>query len=98
MRRITNLITSQGEYLVVELDNVDPDFSFGTINLNDIENGRLKRKLNGFDMCLAESVEKAIQKRLDNEHLDNLLKTYPVYEAMELYTRYVKDKYFKEVK
>ena len=51
---------------------------YGTISVNDLnENGVLKRQLNGFDMCIEDTIGGALQRRKNHILCERFLKEHP---------------------
>ena len=67
MKVVTNEIILYGERIVlVREPKWGANNQYGTIPYSEIgENGKLKRKLNGIQMCVANSVVNAIERRKD---------------------------------
>ena len=69
---INKLIINGKEFaLISDIHPVEKNKYYGTISWDDIdENLKLKRRLNGFDMCVAPSIEEAINFRKDQLNFD----------------------------
>lgn len=67
MKTIIEKLTLEGErFVLIREPKWGEDHQYGTIPYSEIdEEGRLKRVLNGFGMCCAATVEKAIESRED---------------------------------
>lgn len=60
------LIQNQNENFI-KVPNNQSKIYYGTIPYSDIdEHGKLKRPLNGFDMCIGDTPDEAIRRRLTN--------------------------------
>lgn len=96
MKVITKVL-SIGEERYVLISDVNPKDNsvyYGTINYKDIdENGKLKRKLNGFEMCIAETISQAIERRMDTNELMKITEgmTNPK-QIAETIMNYIKEK------
>lgn len=64
MRVITVYLKIKDKSFVLVREPSWGDLKYGTIPHNELdENGRLKRPLNGFEMCAARNISEAIEKR-----------------------------------
>ena len=68
MKTIIKKLTLMGEcFALVQDSKWGKDHQYGTIPYSEIdENGNLKRELNGFEMCVAATSQKAIESRRDS--------------------------------
>jgi len=65
---ITREVIIEGKrfVLISDIHPINKSTYYGTISYDDIdENGILKRRLDGFDMCIGESIDEAISNRED---------------------------------
>lgn len=77
MIKKTTLKTNLGSYIVVENDNFEnPDFRFGSIDTKYVKDGKLTKRLNGFEMALAPTLAEAIDKRIEIDYLAELALKY----------------------
>lgn len=77
------------DFVLISLDtkNEKLGIMFGTIPYTEIgENGHMKRALNGLEMCLADSIERAIEMRRD----DILTRDMSEEEAIAYFTKKLK--------
>lgn len=67
MKTIIKKLTLMGEsFALVREPEWGADHQYGTVPYSEVdENGRLKRVLNGFEMCVAATPEEAIERRED---------------------------------
>ena len=67
METINKKVTIEGmDFAIVKEPAWGETHQYGTIPYSEVdENGRIKRALNGFEMCCAASPEKAIEQRED---------------------------------
>ena len=67
METINKKVTIEGmNFAIVKEPAWGEDHQYGTVPYSEVdENGRIKRVLNGFEMCCAASPEKAIEQRED---------------------------------
>ena len=67
METITKKVTIEGmDFALVKEPAWGTDHQYGTVPYTEVdENGRLKRVLNGFEMCVAATPEEAIERRED---------------------------------
>ena len=64
MKVLTKNVLIEDEEFVLITDEFKGRKYYGTIPYSEVENGRLKRRLNGFDMCICfESIGEAIEDR-----------------------------------
>ena len=64
MKVITKYVNIENEEFYLIKDSHEGKTYYGTINYKDVdENGKLKRQLNGFQMCIADTVEEALARR-----------------------------------
>lgn len=68
MKTIIKKLTLVGErFALVQETKWGKDHQYGTIPYSEIdENGNLRRELNGFEMCVAATSQKAIESRRDS--------------------------------
>lgn len=67
MKTVVKKVTIEGmDFALVREPEWGADHQYGTVPYSEVdEDGRLKRVLNGFEMCCAATVEKAIESRED---------------------------------
>ena len=67
MKTIIKKLTLMGEsFALVREPEWGADHQYGTVPYSEVdENGRLKRVLNGFEMCVAATPEEGIERRED---------------------------------
>lgn len=67
METVTKKVVIEGmDFALVREPAWGEDHQYGTVPYSEVdESGRLKRVLNGFEMCCAASPEKAIEQRED---------------------------------
>lgn len=67
MKTIIKKLTLVGErFALVQETKWGKDHQYGTVPYSEVdENGRIKRVLNGFEMCVAATPEEAIERRED---------------------------------
>lgn len=67
MKTIVKKVTIEGmDFALVREPEWGADHQYGTVPYSEVdEDGRLKRVLNGFEMCVAATIEKAIELRED---------------------------------
>lgn len=67
METITKKVTIEGmNFALVKEPAWGADHQYGTVPYSEVdEDGRLKRVLNGFEMCVAATPEEAIERRED---------------------------------
>lgn len=67
MKTVIKKVIIEGmDFVLIREPKWGEDHQYGTIPYSEIdEEGRLKRVLNGFGMCCAATVEKAIESRED---------------------------------
>ena len=67
METINKKVTIEGmDFAIVKEPAWGETHQYGTIPYSEVdENGRIKRALNGFEMCCAASPEKAVEQRED---------------------------------
>lgn len=67
METITKKVTIEGmNFALVKEPEWGADHQYGTVPYSEVdEDGRLKRVLNGFEMCVAATPEEAIERRED---------------------------------
>ena len=67
MKAVVKKVTIEGmDFVLVREPEWGADHQYGTVPYSEVdEDGRLKRVLNGFEMCCAATVEKAIESRED---------------------------------
>lgn len=71
------IIENKDFALISDIHPINNKIYYGTISYDDIdENMRIKRSLNGFDMCVADSIDEAINFRKIqlNLNIDEILK------------------------
>lgn len=67
MKTVVKKIVIEGmDFALVREPEWGADHQYGTVPYSEVdEDGRLKRTLNGFQMCCAATIEKAIELRED---------------------------------
>ena len=67
MKTIVKKVVIEGmNFVLVREPEWGADHQYGTVPYSEVdENGRLKRVLNGFEMCCAATIEEAIERRED---------------------------------
>lgn len=67
MKTVVKKVTIEGmDFALVQEPEWGADHQYGTVPYSEVdENGRLKRELNGFEMCVAATPEEAIEQRED---------------------------------
>lgn len=67
MKTVVKKVTIEGmDFALVREPEWGADHQYGTVPYSEVdENGRLKRVLNGFEMCVAATPEEAIERRED---------------------------------
>lgn len=88
---LTRVVDIEDEkFVLVKITRIDNNNEFiGTIAYTELdEKGCMKRELNGFDMCLADSIPHALERRTD------MILTRGMNESQIL--KYFSNKYFKE--
>lgn len=64
MKVITKHVNIENEEFYLIKNSHEGKAYYGTINYKEVdENGKLKRQLNGFDMCIADTVGEALERR-----------------------------------
>lgn len=64
MKVLTKNVLIEGEEFFLISDIHEGQKYYGTIPYSEVENGRLKRQLNGFEMCISfEGIPQAIERR-----------------------------------
>lgn len=84
MKVLTEYVLIEDEEFFLITDEFKGRKYYGTIPSSEVENGRLKRKLNGLDMCasfesIGEAIEhrrKIIRFRNEGKHTEAELKEY----------------------
>ena len=101
MRVLTKCLQIQDKnfYLITDKSNVDGRVYYGTIPYTDVdENGKLKRVLCGFDMCISfKDINDAIKSRTDRINVDRLADRYELmgYERKQAEFKAIID-YYRE--
>lgn len=64
MKVITKCVEIENEkfYLISDFDK-DGNKYYGTIPYTEVENGRMKRALNGFEIAIAKTIGEALERR-----------------------------------
>jgi hypothetical protein len=72
MKVLTKVVIIENEEFALITDEYEGKKYYGTIPYSETdENGRLKRVLNGFDMCISfESIEDALEERTNRIKLE----------------------------
>ena len=67
MKTVVKKVTIEGmDFALVREPEWGADHQYGTVPYSEVdENGRLKRVLNGLEMCVAATPEEAIERRED---------------------------------
>ena len=67
MKVITKCVNIENEeFVLVKFTDVNNREWFGTIPYTELnEKGQMKRPLNGFEMCIAETIAQALDRRID---------------------------------
>lgn len=64
MKVLTKNVLIEGEEFFLISDIHEGKKFYGTIPYKEVENGRMKRQLNGFEMCISfEGIPQAIERR-----------------------------------
>ena len=72
MKVLTNNVLIEGEEFVLITDEFKGMKYYGTIPYSEVEKGRLKRKLNGLDMCVSfYGIGEAIEARRETIRFKN---------------------------
>ena len=83
MKVVTRMVEIEGQKFVLIKDKNDLYNSptkeyYGTIPYDELnEEGRMKRALNGFEMCIESTIAGAIQDRTNRILIDRFLKANP---------------------
>lgn len=64
MKVITKCVEIENEkfYLISDFDKEGKKY-YGTIPYSEVENGKMKRALNGFEIAVAETIGEALERR-----------------------------------
>lgn len=73
MTVITQNVNIENEDFVLIKDTQGGKTFYGTIPYTELENGRLKRALNGFQMSIAETIGEAIIRRTKDIKVQHLI-------------------------
>ena len=77
MKVITKLVEIENEkfYLISDNDKEGRKY-YGTIPYSEVENGRMKRALNGFEISIADTIGAALERRKDDIIRDRKIAEY----------------------
>ena len=75
MKVITRMVEIENEKFVLIHDEQNDRKFYGTIPYTELnENGGMKRALNGFEMCIADTIPEALKRRTNKIAVDNFKK------------------------
>lgn len=84
MRIITKHLKIEGKSFALVCEPHWGDLKYGTIPHDELdETGRLKRPLNGFEMCIARSIGEAIEKRELQIDVEKWMEEHPDADEQE---------------
>lgn len=103
MKVLTKSVLIEGEEFVLIKDNSEHGEYVGTIPYTELDEGRMKRALNGFEICikflrdykdLGEAINAAIKRRKDNILTKRFLAAHPEIDFatnknVELYVNFI---------
>jgi hypothetical protein len=86
IKRITKLVTSEGEYLICKLTEGCNKGYIG-LNVEWVTDGKLNRELNGVQMHLNDTIEKVIDEIKMSDEIERLMRenNIEIMEAMKIY-------------
>lgn len=86
IKKITTLITSEGEYLICKLTE-GCDKGYIGLNVEWVTDGKLNRELNGVQMHLNDTIEKVIDEIKMSDEIKRLMRenNIEIMEAIKIY-------------
>ena len=75
MRVVTKVVKIEDQEFVLIFDNKDNRDFYATIPYSELnDDGSMKRELNGFEMCISDTIDGAIKRRTNKIAIDKFKK------------------------